>query len=180
MTPCLLIRVAGALAVVNTPAQQTILQSCCVPQYQESLNMTTSTLDLFSAFSALARHAPHWLGAPKAFDRQNPPGNPTFGVTTPAGGHVAHRSTVCRSLASAIAPRPLTPFGGVGQSSSLANGAAHPSCSVPPARPVRVLQVFEALPNAGINTRTAHIRISGRMADVCAELERLAASARMH
>ncbi|MDD5028056.1 MAG: hypothetical protein PHH58_00935 [Rhodoferax sp.] len=39
-------------------------------------------------------------------------------------------------------------------------------------RPLRVLQVVEAGQNPGYGTR---LRISGRMADVCAELDRLAA-----
>lgn len=39
-------------------------------------------------------------------------------------------------------------------------------------RPLRVLQVVEAGQNPGHGAR---LRISGRMADVCAELDRLAA-----
>lgn len=41
-----------------------------------------------------------------------------------------------------------------------------------PQRPLRVLQVVEAGQNPGCGSR---LRISGRMADVCAELDRLAA-----
>jgi hypothetical protein len=43
----------------------------------------------------------------------------------------------------------------------------------PPSRPLRVLRVMEAPPLN--NTSAGRIRISGRMADVCAELDRLAA-----
>ena len=42
----------------------------------------------------------------------------------------------------------------------------------PPSRPVRVLQVMDA----GLSpAQSGRLRISGRMADVCAELDRLAA-----
>lgn len=41
-----------------------------------------------------------------------------------------------------------------------------------PSRPVRVLHVVEAGQSP---TQSGHLRISGRMADVCAELDRLAA-----
>ena len=52
------------------------------------------------------------------------------------------------------------------------------SHSVLPSRPLRVLQVRES----GLSSaQTGRIRISGRMADVCAELDRLAAcEARLH
>jgi hypothetical protein len=45
------------------------------------------------------------------------------------------------------------------------------------ARPLRVVRVLET----GMSGTTARLRISGRMADVCAELDRLAlAEARLH
>jgi hypothetical protein len=44
--------------------------------------------------------------------------------------------------------------------------------SAAPGRPVRVLQVMEAGQSP---TQAGRLRISGRMADVCAELDRLAA-----
>lgn len=53
---------------------------------------------------------------------------------------------------------------------------ARPSCSaappVSPRRPVRVLRVIDT---PLVATSAGRMRISGRMADVCAELERMAA-----
>jgi len=46
------------------------------------------------------------------------------------------------------------------------------SSTAAPSRPVRVLQVMEAGQSP---TQSGRLRISGRMADVCAELDRLAA-----
>ncbi|WP_367846823.1 hypothetical protein [Rhodoferax sp. WC2427] len=54
--------------------------------------------------------------------------------------------------------------------------AARPGCSAPPPatprRPVRVLRVIDTPQSAASAGR---MRISGRMADVCAELDRMAA-----
>ncbi len=69
------------------------------------------------------------------------------------------RSTVCNSYAL---------------SSPVHSTFAHiPTTPSRPARPLRVLQVAEPSPHN--HTHAGRMRISGRMADVCAELDRLAA-----
>jgi hypothetical protein len=60
---------------------------------------------------------------------------------------------------------------GYAESTAVHSTFTHPPRA--PSRPLRVLQVMEAPPHN--NTSAGRIRISGRMADVCAELDRLAA-----
>lgn len=58
-------------------------------------------------------------------------------------------------------------------SPSTAAPQAHSSPSSPKLRPLRVLRVRESCPNP---RQAGRLVISGRMADVCAELERMAAA----
>jgi len=64
------------------------------------------------------------------------------------------------------------------RSSAFMAGTGLPLCRPPTPRALRVVRVLDAdLPSS----TTGRLRISGRMADVCAELDRLAAhEARLH
>jgi hypothetical protein len=82
-----------------------------------------------------------------------------------------------RLTASASGPHtPQAPRPTAAWSPSCANHPNRPSGNAPPSatacRPVRVVRVIETPPSAASAGR---MRISGRMADVCAELDRLAA-----
>jgi hypothetical protein len=71
------------------------------------------------------------------------------------------------------APRALPVPAGTVLLRPAAATAAHPARRVPPApRPLRVVRVMEA---GQPRTQVGRMVISGRMADVCAELDRLAA-----
>ncbi len=56
--------------------------------------------------------------------------------------------------------------------STVRNGSA-PAAAPAPSRPLRVVRAVDA--QQGRQLSSNRVRISGRMADVCAELERLAA-----
>jgi len=112
-----------------------------------TMNNTPNTTPVMHSFKALWQ----WLMAK--------PGQPA-----PASGRITHTSR------QAVAADPTGNFAQPGQPSLSA--PASQSMQKQPSRPLRVLQVMDA----GLSpAQSGRLRISGRMADVCAELDRLAA-----
>jgi hypothetical protein len=70
------------------------------------------------------------------------------------------------TLAEALAPQPAPVI------RTCVRGAGRPRMAQPPARPLRVVRVLEPSAPRQVAGRMV---ISGRLADVCAELDRLAA-----